>query len=129
MVADATVSVPPAGDVIIAEVVDPFDTLWEVYPKRQGSNPRNPAAELADKLVRHGRVTWDELIAGAKSYARVVRDIPDRSHIKQLKTWLHQECWRDRDEPITGKRNGFAEAFDQIGEAVANGFVLPPRPL
>ena len=127
MVAGATVSAAPPNNVIVAEVVDPFDTLWSVFPKRNGSNPKKPAAELFDKLVRHKAVDPDEIVAGAERYAVVVRKIEDRSHIKQLKTWLNQECWKDDDVPVTGKRNPMAEAFDQLNEAIANGFELPPR--
>jgi hypothetical protein len=90
-------------DLIIAEVVDPFDTFWDVFPKRQGANPKETAKKSWDKRVSNGAKP-DEIIAGARHYAIVVRNVQDRTMICAAVVYLNQGRWKDEDIPIAAVR-------------------------
>ena len=49
-----------------------FDQVWEIYPERAGSNPKNKAHKAWNARIRDG-VEPDEMIAGLHRYIAFVR--------------------------------------------------------
>lgn len=80
---------------------DWFDEFWSTYPKRDGGNPRKPAAEKFEKLVRK---TFHPaaIIAGARAYAEACRRDGryGTAYVKQATTWLNQHGWQDDYLPV-----------------------------
>jgi uncharacterized protein YdaU (DUF1376 family) len=94
-------------------VNDPFEKFWDAYPQRKGANPRKPAKEKFEKLVRDG-ADPNEIIRAAKRYtvALASEQKIDTVYVAQAVTWLNQERWRDdmpkpapaqEDSPFDGK--------------------------
>lgn len=71
-----------------------FDEFWEVYPNKVG----RPAAERAFSKAIKG-ASFDEIVAGAKSYANKTDDRQWCSPVK----WLEEERWNDRPAPPPSK--------------------------
>ncbi len=76
----------------VANEPQKFLELVEAYPKRDGTNPKPPALRAWKKHIAAG-VDPDEMIAGAKAYART--DVAGTKFCKQLVNWLTAECWRE----------------------------------
>lgn len=76
---------------------DSFETFWQSYPKRQGSNPKKPAKEKFIKLVKSG-ISADEITKGAREYAQQQQSLGhlDTPYVAQATTWLNQERWKDQ---------------------------------
>ncbi len=70
-----------------------FSELWSVYPKRAGSNPKQPAEKKFLHLVRAGTDPAD-IIAGARAYAASVSGA-DPQFTAMTITWLNQGRWKD----------------------------------
>jgi|GEM_PF-1534059 len=83
------------------QIDDWFDEFWSTYPKRDGGNPRKPAAEKFEKLVRK---TFHPaaIIAGARAYAEACRRDGrfGTAYVKQATTWLNQHGWQDDYLPV-----------------------------
>jgi len=80
-----------------------FEKFWEAYPSRQQhSNPKKPARQKFEKLVKGG-IDPRVLITAAKDYGRQVeRQGTDPRFVPQAVTWLNQE--RFADEPRVPKQ-------------------------
>jgi hypothetical protein len=78
----------------MAEIDQKFDQLWGAYPRREGSNPKQPAREKFGRLVRDG-VEPDEIIAGARAYASDPGTKPGTQYVRMMITWLNQGQWSD----------------------------------
>jgi len=73
-----------------------FDEFWKSYPQREGPNPRKPAEDRFNSLVKSG-VDPQTMIDAAKSLCEAERQ---RGNLKtrfipQALTWLNQQRWSD----------------------------------
>jgi hypothetical protein len=75
---------------------DRFEDFWQAYPKRDGSNPKEPARKRFVAAVKSG-VEADAIIDGAKAYsaAEAKRGNVGSPYIAQAVTWLTQRRWQD----------------------------------
>lgn len=82
----------PATEPLAAE----FAELWELFPKREGANPRK-TAEAAYVKARSRGVERATIEAGIRAFAAEWRSQPkDRlRYVPQAVTWLNQERWGD----------------------------------
>jgi hypothetical protein len=98
-VADATRTIPRPED---------FEKFWGEYPKREGANPKKPAAIKFFTKVRQG-ANPEAIITGARLYAAdVLRLSTEPRFVAQAVTWLHQERWQDFTEAPVVAVNGEA---------------------
>lgn len=73
---------------------DNFDEFWRNYPKRVGSNPKQPALKAFQRAVRE--VPPETIIAAAFNFAiRCSEDSTDPRFIPMAATWLNQCRWED----------------------------------
>lgn len=88
-----------------------FEKLWEIYPKRDGRNPKKPARNKLSAYLRAG-IEFPEIIDGAKRYADHCESkrIVGTPYVAQLVTWLNQESWRDYG-PALAKRESVEIVF------------------
>lgn len=73
-----------------------FEEFWQAYPRRDGPNPRKPAEQRFNSLVKSG-VDPQMMIDGAKELCEAERkrgNIGTR-FIPQASTWLNQQRWSD----------------------------------
>lgn len=71
-----------------------FQKFREVYPKREGANPWQPARKSFLKALKAG-ATVEEIISGAKRFAAAERERINTPYIPQAVTWLNQQRWKD----------------------------------
>lgn len=77
------------------EAVDEaFARFWRAYPRRDGQNPKQPAALKFQGHVRRG-TDPEAIIAGAMAYAASVAG-EDPRFTAQAVTWLNQRRWEDQ---------------------------------
>jgi hypothetical protein len=70
-----------------------FETLWRVFPRREGGNPKKPAREKFMAALKRG-VDPTAIIRGAENYAADVAQTGTApKFVCQLVTWLNQERW------------------------------------
>jgi SOS response regulatory protein OraA/RecX len=80
------------------ETAKQFETFWRSYPKRQGSNPKKPAAVKFEAAVKRG-IDPAIIVRGAENYAAdVAREGTAPRFVAQAITWLNQERWADHQE-------------------------------
>lgn len=80
--------------------MDRFDEFWEAYPRRDKTpriTGRKKAREKLLKIVMDGEATWDEIIAGARSYAHC--DNVQDGFICMPATWIYNARWEDEYDP------------------------------
>lgn len=70
-----------------------FQKFWRAYPRRTGSNPKDPARKSWLAAIKRG-TNPDEIISGALAYA-AFRSEDDPKFTKQAATWLNQRGWED----------------------------------
>ncbi|BEV47334.1 hypothetical protein [Afipia carboxidovorans] len=73
-----------------------FEEFWQAYPRRDGPNPRAPAEQKFNSLVKSGvdpQMMIDE--AGKLCEAEQKRGNIGTRFIPQAKTWLNQQRWSD----------------------------------
>jgi hypothetical protein len=73
-----------------------FEEFWKAYPRRDGPNPRKPAEQKFNALVKTG-VDPDVMIQAAKQLAadEAKRGNVGTRFIPQAMTWLNQQRWAD----------------------------------
>lgn len=71
-----------------------FAEFWDAYPNRSGGNPKKTAKDKFVKICKDG-VSPDDIIIGAKKYAKANQDRIGTPYIAQATTWLNQERWLD----------------------------------
>ena len=86
-----------------------FETWWDTYPRREGSNPKKPAREKWTSAVK--RVSVDELQAGAERFRRYcdAEGTTGTRFVPMASSWLKQERWEEEfklssnngNQPIT----------------------------
>lgn len=72
-----------------------FEEFWKAYPKREGSNPKKPAAQKYKSALK--RATHDEIMEGVNAYAAhcVSKQITSTGYVAQAQTWLAQDRWTE----------------------------------
>lgn len=97
-----------------------FEEFWNCYPRRDGPNPRKPAEQRFDSLVKSG-VDPQTMIDAAKklSSEEQGRGNIGTRFIPQAITWLNQQRWTDHA--------AVAMAQALAAPAVPNGKVLVKR--
>jgi hypothetical protein len=104
----------PSNDVIVAELVEPFEQFWEAWPYKQG---KADAKKVFLKIIKEGKVTLETILKGVKTYKRTK---PDWREWKLPAGWLRGERWND--EPVPARNRGnVVEAADQLVAAFASG--------
>jgi len=78
------------------EGAEEFQEFWKAYPKRDGGNPKKPAAEKFYAALKAG-ATASEIIAGAKAFATEMDRLGKvgTAFVPMAKAWLHQQQWCD----------------------------------
>lgn len=86
---------------------DPFEDFWKAYPKRLGTNPRQPAKRKFVALVKSG-TDAQAIIVGAQRYARSVADLgqAETPYVKQAIGWLNAGMWGDYAPTIAASATG-----------------------
>jgi hypothetical protein len=82
----------PASAVIEAA----FDEWWMQYPKKVS---KGDARRAYEKVVRSGKATPTELLAGAMRYG-AERAQQEQRYTKHPGRWLRAECWRDEPAEV-----------------------------
>jgi hypothetical protein len=83
---------------------DLFIKFWQIFPKRDGDNPKAAARKAFEAALNKG-ADPDAILRGARDYARrSAETVPDdqRRYIPMAVTWLKQHRWED-DPPATPK--------------------------
>jgi hypothetical protein len=82
--------------VAIATRPDDFEKFVEVYPKRDGANPRAPARKKWLAALKAG-TSSEDILAAAKRFAEEARSKGQigTPYIPQMVTWLNQQRWGD----------------------------------
>jgi hypothetical protein len=116
-----TLAVDSAGKNLAVEIIEPgkidssngdFDEWWQAYPNKVA---KAGARRKYLAILKEGKATATELLAGAEYYARrqAVVD-PMGQYTKHPEVWLNKGCWPDR-QPIptgSGTRSGTDSAID-----------------
>lgn len=94
-----------------------FEDLWELWPKREGRNPKKPARLKFIALLKKG-ASWQDITDGLIRFkATLVRNGTEPRFVPQMITWLNQEGWNDVESEIPrAQLNGTV-----VGKAWANG--------
>jgi hypothetical protein len=94
-----------------------FDEFWKAYPRREGPNPRKPAEQRFDALVKTG-LDPEFLIGEVRKFAALddTRKAIGTRFIPQASTWLNQQRWSDH-AAVAALAEGLAPEV-QIEEAV-----------
>lgn len=89
---------------------DRFPEFWAVYPKRGSHSMSKDDARKAWATILKtihkpdaDGVTWtvDQIIAGARRYARECENITDRVYVKTPGPWLRKGMWKYEDDAPT----------------------------
>lgn len=74
-----------------------FQQFWDAYPRRDHTpyiQGRGRCEKKVWQLIHSGRVSWDQLIGGAKAYARCDLVVKRRC-VRFPLTWLTNDGWAD----------------------------------
>ncbi|MGJ4954608.1 YdaU family protein [Bradyrhizobium sp. HKCCYLRH2015] len=94
-----------------------FDEFWTAYPRRDGPNPRKPAAVKFDALVKSGGDPQVMIDAARKLAAdEAARGNIGTRFVPQAVTWLNQQRWDDHAAVAAARASEAGP--DQIEEAV-----------
>ena len=91
-----------------------FGTFWQHYPRRKTTPAimgRLAAQQKANRIVKSGMATWEELIEGARKYAQC--DLVDEGFVCMPITWLNQGRWLDEYETAASVHE---QAFDEAAK-------------
>lgn len=99
-----------------------FDEFLAVYPKRDGSNPKEPARQKFDQAVKRGEDP-EVIISAAKRYAEQQKRLGNigTPYVKQAVSWLNAKSWLDDygspsnavSDDLTAKQRAMLEAMTQ----------------
>lgn len=91
-----------------SEILEWFEEIWQEYPKRDGDNPKKPAREKFEAVVRKGKATPEQIARGVIRLAeKIAKAGTDPKYVPQMITWLNQERWDNGEaaaEPQGGNR-------------------------
>ncbi|MGA0594935.1 helix-turn-helix domain-containing protein [Enterovirga sp. CN4-39] len=80
-----------------AEIGVAFDEWWPHYPKKVD---RDGARRALGRVLKAGRASLPDLIAGADQYAQLcAARKTERRFIKSPEVWLNKGCWADEPDP------------------------------
>ena len=79
--------------------IDKFDLFWSAYPKRKGSNPKDPARKKFISLCKNG-VDPDKMIKGAKLYNAERAKENDPKYTCQAIVFLNQGRYGEQEGEI-----------------------------
>ena len=88
-----------------------FNSFWQAYPKRRGSNPKVPARTKWDAALKSG-VEPERIINSARAYADELRETGklNTEFVCQAVTWLNQKRYEDYAvDPGSVERNAKIE--------------------
>ncbi len=71
-----------------------FESAWQVYPKRDGGNPKAPAAKRFLSAIKAGADPQD-IIEGIKRFAVAEQRNIGTPYIPQMVKWLGDQRWLD----------------------------------
>jgi hypothetical protein len=73
-----------------------FDEFWSIYPKRDGSNPKEPARQKFDLACKRG-ADPQAIISAAQRYAEQQKRLGNigSPYVKQAVSWLNAQSWKD----------------------------------
>lgn len=83
-----------------------FSEFWSAYPRRTGTNPKQPAQERFFRLLRADpdpETLAQSIIDGAKRFAASIVG-EDPRFTMQAKRWLNEGCWKDDHRPAVRHR-------------------------
>jgi hypothetical protein len=83
---------------------DEFLEFWKAYPKRQGSNPRKPAFEKWQRLVKSG-IDPGKITAAVKAGAGFDGKKVGTEFIPQAIKWLNDQRFDDYEPPSEAARS------------------------
>lgn len=92
---------------------DGFEDAWNAYPKREGPNPKKPAALAFGRALKRGG-TPEGILAAVKCLAQE-HPSPTR-FVPQMVTWLNQDRW---ETSATGPPAGGVFRFPTAEEVIA----------
>lgn len=76
----------------IYTLVQEFEKLWSMYPKKQGKTD----AEKKYYKYRKDGTTYEEVLNGLENYnSYIKRKGIEQRYIKNGSTWFNQKCWND----------------------------------
>lgn len=73
-----------------------FENWWKQYPRRVD---KGSARKAYDRIIRTGKATVEQLMAGAMRYA-AERQHEDPKYTKHATTWLNAEAWGNEAVPV-----------------------------
>ena len=87
-----------------------FDTLWKMYPRKQG---KKAAFESYKRAVKAG-ATDEEITAGITAYCNYIQASQiEPQYVKQGSTFFSQRAWADDWTPVR-KRDKYAQRIDDV---------------
>lgn len=91
-----------SGGAVADPATDRFEEFWKAYPKRQGANPKAPAAAKFKAAVKAG-IEAECIIAAARRYgeALMVDGKAGTQFVARAVTWLSEKRWGDYPAPAT----------------------------
>lgn len=81
---------------VSSPVTDPFDTFWELYPRR----PRDGKANARKAFDKAGLSVT--VLSGLHAWLDIGAFNTDPKYIPHASTWLNQKCYLDEPEPYKG---------------------------
>ena len=82
-------------------IISEFETLWKMYPRKQG---KTKALKAYQKAIKEG-VSFETVEQGIKDYCEYIKKSKTKAeYIKHGSTWFNGYCWND--EYTEGKTEG-----------------------
>jgi hypothetical protein len=106
-----------------------FAEFWQAYPRRDGANPKAPAAKRFAAALRSG-TDPAAIVAGARRYREAcdAKKLTGTPMVAQALTWLTQERWADypagagNDNGLSADAQEFVRMFgEKWKREAANG--------
>lgn len=93
-------------------IVEEFEAVWKIYPKKQGKKN----ALVSFTKARKKGISLKDITSGLKNYIDYIKNEGiSQKYIKNGSTWFHQECWDDeysKSEKLKTSKNK-PEWFDK----------------
>ena len=103
-------SIGKSNNLSSSDLVEEFEKLWLIYPRKQGKK----RALDAYKSARKKGTTYEEIEAGITAYANYVRARKtETQYIKQGSTFFGQQAWHD-DWTLNGGATQDDDTLDGI---------------
>ena len=84
-----------------------FEEFWAAYPKRNGSNPKRPAAKAYQRVISAG-VPPSTILIGVRHYSDALRRGGQfgTQYVVHAAKWLQEGRWEDYQQPQKIDRPG-----------------------